>query len=107
MRRAGGEWPRERRRFIYSKTKFVWRSLSLNSLHNWLVMNVSVARYLAEKSAVDELAEVTPRVKYLTLESNSQHIGPWAAVAPQVDSTPTAGASQGPSSPGSLMTATV
>lgn len=112
----GGEWPRERRRFAYSKTKFVWQTLSLNSLHNWLVMNVSVARYLAEKSAVEDLPEMMPRVKYHTIERSSQQTGSpehrpgrgRSSVAHQVNVRPAVGSSsQGPISPGALTSAAV
>ena len=47
----GGQWPRERRRFLYSKKRFVWQTLNLHALHNWLLMNGRVARYLSEKRA--------------------------------------------------------
>ena len=49
----GGQLPRERSRFAFSRLRFVWQTLRLASLHNWLVMNLRVARYLAEKDAAE------------------------------------------------------
>ena len=63
----GGQWPRERSRFTYAKMRFVWQTLNLNALHNWLLMNVKVARFLAEKAAVHEQAEAPARAQYYAL----------------------------------------
>jgi len=44
----GGHKPRSH---LYSGHRFQLLTLNLNSVHSWLIMNASVARYLAEKDA--------------------------------------------------------
>jgi len=65
----GGQWPRERNRFAYSKMRFVWQTLNLNALHHWLLMNVKVSRFLAEKAAVQEQTEAVPSAQYYSLSA--------------------------------------
>jgi len=43
--------PRQRRKAAYSVDRFQLKALRLNSLHDWLLMNVNVARNLAERAA--------------------------------------------------------
>jgi len=46
-----GHKPRERNKSLYSVVRFQLMTLRLNSLHDWLLMNASVARNLAEHAA--------------------------------------------------------
>ena len=46
-----GHKPRERKKSLFSVIHFQLATIRLNSLHDWLIMNVSLARCMAERAA--------------------------------------------------------